>query len=99
MIDYLTAGSALLLGTFYLSQSTFDYISTLDISQLNFDNIITEINNAPTALTGAIGSSIIAVTCLGLCWVWEYGYSYLFWHSLWHGFSALTVYFVGVGHQ
>jgi len=36
--------------------------------------------------------------CLSLCWVWEFGYPYIFWHSLWHIFSAYTGYLVGQEH-
>lgn len=39
-----------------------------------------------------------AVLCLSLCWVWEYGYPYIFWHSLWHVLSAYTGYVVGLVH-
>jgi|UniRef100_A0A7S2UKF8 hypothetical protein len=44
-------------------------------------------------LTGAA-----AIFCLGLSWVWEFGMPYLFWHSLWHIFSAMTGYLVGQAH-
>ena len=46
------------------------------------------------ALTSAVG----AVICLSLCWVWEYGYPYILWHSLWHILSAYTGYLVGLVH-
>lgn len=46
------------------------------------------------ALTSAIG----AVISLSLCWVWEYGYPYILWHSLWHILSAYTGYLVGLVH-
>mmetsp|Transcript_38301 Transcript_38301/g.92382 ORF Transcript_38301/g.92382 Transcript_38301/m.92382 type:complete len:280 (+) Transcript_38301:114-953(+) len=39
-----------------------------------------------------------AVVCLSLCWVWEFGYPYIFWHSLWHVLSAYTGYLVGQEH-
>jgi hypothetical protein len=46
------------------------------------------------ALTSAVG----AVICLSLCWLWEYGYPYILWHSLWHILSAYTGYLVGLVH-
>jgi len=39
-----------------------------------------------------------AVVCLSLCWVWEFGQPYLFWHSLWHILSAYTGFLVGQAH-
>ena len=39
-----------------------------------------------------------AVLCLSLCWVWEFGYPYIFWHSLWHILSAYTGFLVGQDH-
>jgi hypothetical protein len=45
-----------------------------------------------------IGISFIACVCLGLSWVWEYGKPYMFWHSLWHLFSAYAGYVVGTDH-
>lgn len=39
-----------------------------------------------------------AIICLSLCWVWEFGYPYLFWHSLWHLGSAYTAYSIGQAH-
>merc|ERR1711957_92542 len=38
------------------------------------------------------------ILCLGLCWVWEFGYPYLVLHSLWHIFSAYTASLVGQAH-
>jgi len=43
-------------------------------------------------------SAGVAVVCLSLCWVWEFGYPYIFWHSLWHISSAYTGYLVGQDH-
>jgi len=48
----------------------------------------------PEAYVSAAG----AVLCLSLCWVWEFGYPYIFWHSLWHLLSAYTGYVAGVEH-
>jgi hypothetical protein len=48
----------------------------------------------PEAYLSAAG----AVLCLSLCWVWEFGYPFIFWHSLWHLLSAYTGYVVGVEH-
>ena len=48
----------------------------------------------PEAYISAAG----AVLCLSLCWVWEFGYPYIFWHSLWHLLSAYTGYVAGVQH-
>ncbi|KAL7548586.1 hypothetical protein ACHAWF_011865 [Thalassiosira exigua] len=39
-----------------------------------------------------------AAVCLSLCWVWEFGYPYIFWHSLWHVLSAYTGFLVGQEH-
>jgi len=38
----------------------------------------------------------LSIVCLSLSWVWEYGLPYLFWHSLWHLFSAYGGYLVGI---
>lgn len=46
----------------------------------------------------ALFSGAAAIVCLSLCWVWEFGYPYLFWHSLWHLLSAYTGYLVGQAH-
>lgn len=46
----------------------------------------------------AHASAVGAVICLSLCWVWEYGYPYILWHSLWHILSAYTGYLVGLVH-
>lgn len=53
------------------------------------------IDTVPLDAILAAGASII---CLTLCWVWEFGYPYIFWHSLWHILSALTGYLVGREH-
>jgi hypothetical protein len=57
----------------------------------------------PATFTGeipfyTIGLSFLACVCLGLSWVWEYGKPYMFWHSLWHLFSAYAGYVVGTEH-
>ena len=46
----------------------------------------------------AIASGTAGILFLGLGWVWEYGYPYLFTHSLWHLFSAYTAFVVGNAH-
>jgi hypothetical protein len=46
----------------------------------------------------ALITGAVAIVCLSLCWVWEFGYPYLFWHSLWHIFSAYTGFLVGQAH-
>jgi len=46
----------------------------------------------------AVISGGAAIVCLSLCWVWEFGYPYLFWHSLWHLGSAYTGYLIGQAH-
>ena len=45
-----------------------------------------------------LASAAVALGCLGLCWVWEYGYPYIFLHSLWHIASAYTGFLVGQEH-
>ena len=46
----------------------------------------------------AIVSGILAFTCLGACWTWEYGLPYIILHGLWHLFSAYTGYLIGTEH-
>eukprot|EP00986_Skeletonema_menzelii_P002888 scaffold843_cov143-Skeletonema_menzelii.AAC.7 len=75
LVDYMTAGAALICGGVYMVQ--------LGIDAIPFEALLT-----------AIGASI----CLGLCWVWEFGYPYIFWHSLWHILSAVTGYLIGQDH-
>eukprot|EP00984_Skeletonema_dohrnii_P034237 scaffold33510_cov140-Skeletonema_dohrnii-CCMP3373.AAC.3 len=75
LVDYFTAGAALICGGIYMVQMGIDTIP-LD------------------ALLTAVGASV----CLALCWVWEFGYPYIFWHSLWHILSALTGYLIGQDH-
>lgn len=75
LIDYFTAGSALITGGVYMIQQGIDTVP--------LDAIL------------AAGGSIV---CLTLCWVWEFGYPYIFWHSLWHILSALTGYLIGREH-
>jgi hypothetical protein len=41
-----------------------------------------------------LGGSM-AVASLGACWVWEQGLTYIFFHSLWHLFSAYTGFVIG----
>jgi len=45
-----------------------------------------------------LASAAAAIACLGLCWVWEFGYPYIALHSLWHAASAYTGYLVGQEH-
>lgn len=75
LVDYFTAGSALITGGAYMSQIG---ITAVPIEALEVGGL--------------------SIVCLGLCWVWEFGYPYLFWHSLWHILSALTGYMVGQAH-
>lgn len=51
--------------------------------------------NLPTDIFVSAGISLV---CLALCWVWEFGYPYIFLHSLWHLGSAYTGYLVGNAH-
>ena len=58
--------------------------------------MVTEgITMVPMEALVAAGASGV---CLSLCWVWEFGYPYIFWHSLWHILSAYTGYLVGQEH-
>eukprot|EP01082_Thalassiosira_pseudonana_P002498 g2256.t1 g2256 contig11:1030007-1031122(+) len=75
LIDYFTAGSALITGGVYMIQAGIDAV--------------------PVEALLTAGGSVI---CLSLCWVWEFGYPYIFWHSLWHILSALTGYLIGQEH-
>ena len=76
LIDYVCAGSALLMGGAYMVQVGMTHVPI-----------------------EAVASAVGAVVCLSLCWVWEFGYPYIFWHSLWHLFSAYTGYVVGLEHM
>ena len=93
LIDYFTAGSALIVGTGYLLAEFSAFAGSIP----DPSSLVSSLSLMPIALKGAAGCSVAAVTSLGLCWVWEYGRPYLFWHSAWHLFSAATCYFVGVG--
>jgi hypothetical protein len=46
----------------------------------------------------ALVTGILSAICLSLCWVWEFGIPYIFWHSLWHIFSAYTGFLIGQAH-
>lgn len=46
----------------------------------------------------ALVSGLLSAICLSLCWVWEFGIPYIFWHSLWHIFSAYTGFLIGQAH-
>ncbi|GMI31348.1 hypothetical protein TeGR_g498 [Tetraparma gracilis] len=92
LVDYLTAGSSLLLGLFYL-------LSAVPV----LDPLPALLAAGPAGLLSlsppffyAVASSVVAVSSLLLCWVWEYGLPYLLLHSVWHLASAVTCYFVGV---
>jgi hypothetical protein len=45
-----------------------------------------------------IASSTIGIACLLACWKWEKGMPYIYLHSLWHIFSAISAYIVGTSH-
>ncbi|KAG7371099.1 hypothetical protein IV203_019669 [Nitzschia inconspicua] len=45
-----------------------------------------------------LASSGIGIGCLLACWVWEKGYPYIIFHSLWHFFSAASAYSIGISH-
>lgn len=45
-----------------------------------------------------ISVAVVACICLGMSWIWEYGKPYMFWHSLWHLFSAYAGYVIGTEH-
>ena len=75
LVDYFTAGCALITGGFYMAQ--------MGVEAIPFD---------------ALCLGAVSIGCLSLSWVWEFGYSYLVWHSLWHITSAYTGYMVGQAH-
>ena len=72
LIDYFTAGSALVCGGSYLARLGLDVLPD-----------------------GALLCGGASVVCLALCWVREYDYWYLFWHSAWHIGSAYCAYLIG----
>eukprot|EP00529_Nitzschia_sp_RCC80_P029875 CAMPEP_0113443634 /NCGR_PEP_ID=MMETSP0014_2-20120614/2242_1 /TAXON_ID=2857 /ORGANISM="Nitzschia sp." /LENGTH=320 /DNA_ID=CAMNT_0000334601 /DNA_START=98 /DNA_END=1060 /DNA_ORIENTATION=+ /assembly_acc=CAM_ASM_000159 len=41
-----------------------------------------------------IASAVAGITCLLACWKWEKGLPYIYLHSLWHIFSAISGYIV-----
>ncbi|MGK3740360.1 MAG: hypothetical protein ACI90V_007210 [Bacillariaceae sp.] len=45
-----------------------------------------------------IATSILGISCLLMCWVWEKGLPYIIWHGLWHLFSAASAYYIGTSH-
>jgi hypothetical protein len=45
-----------------------------------------------------VSIGVAACICLGLSWLWEYGKPYMFWHSLWHFFSAYAGYVISTEH-
>ena len=59
------------------------YMVQMGISSVPFDALIFG--------TGSIIS-------LSLCWVWEFGYPYIVFHSIWHILSAYTGYLIGQAH-
>jgi len=59
------------------------YIAQMGITTLPQDTILI-----------AAGS----ILCLGLCWIWEFGIPYLFWHSMWHILSAYSAFLIGQAH-
>ena len=76
LTDYVTAGSALILGGSYMVQ--------MGVAAVPF---------------AALAAGGLSVACLAMCWVWEFGLPYLFWHSMWHVLSAYTGYVVGQAHM
>ena len=47
----------------------------------------------------AVGLAVVALSCLGLSWKYEYGQPYMFWHGLWHLASAGAGYAIGDLHN
>lgn len=45
-----------------------------------------------------IATSILGISCLLSCWVWEKGLPYIILHGLWHLFSAASGYYIGMSH-
>jgi len=75
VIDYITAGVALITGTLYIFEMGFP--------SLPFECVL---------------FGVMSLVSLSLSWVWEFGIPYIFWHSLWHIFSALSGYLIGETH-
>ena len=46
----------------------------------------------------ATASSAVGISCLLACWRWEKGQPYIVFHSLWHVFSAISAYSIGLEH-
>ncbi|KAL9186272.1 hypothetical protein ACHAXT_005510 [Thalassiosira profunda] len=53
------------------------------------------ITSVPLEAVVAAGGAMLS---LSLCWVWEFGYPYILWHSVWHILSAYTGFLVGQDH-
>ena len=76
-VDYMTAGSSLLLGTNYL-------LRELDVVHISTLADVASVLSATPEIGYAVASATLAIASLLLCWVWEYGLPYLFLHSVWH---------------
>ena len=71
-----------------------DYISaffTCTLVTLEIFPFFMQFYNAGLSVAAApIFTGVVGLGCLWLCWYQEYGKSYLFWHGMWHVFSAYT---------
>jgi hypothetical protein len=53
---------------------------------------------AGTLPIDALAAAVVSLAFLGLSWVNEKGRPYMFFHSLWHFFSAYAGYLIGTQH-
>ena len=92
-IDYMTAGSAVILGTTYLIKET---AAIQPLAKLFGAGGFPELYHTSPDFIFAVASGGLAVASLLLCWVWEYGLPYLVQHSVWHIMGAVSCFFVGM---
>jgi hypothetical protein len=83
LLDYIVAGFTILVGLTYILQDLFVYKADFFSEAL---------------IQYSFASGALAFACICAGWVYEYGRPYIFWHGLWHVFSALACYLVGLEH-
>lgn len=93
LIDYLAAALAILIGSGYVIQDVLTVMTIMDSSTSS--SLLEEYT---TWFQIAVASGLISAICLLVSWIWERGWPYLVFHSLWHLWSAYTGYAVGMIH-